>query len=220
VSRLPVLLKVVAMLHNARSEHSVQIAVVGFRVHSGWAAAVVLCGPVDAPVVVERRKIQLVKIFTYTYRQPYHTAEKMPHQDAVKFIRGVQSDAKRLAVSSLRSLQSDLAEGNFKIARTALLLASGRALPELERILASHALIHAADGELFRHGLRAACGVCALPVEGIREKDLFEAACCDKLRLSPAALKRRITQLGKGLGPPWSQDEKFAALAAWLTLAR
>ena len=196
-----------------------QTAAVGFRVHSGWAAAVVLCGPVGSPVVVDRGKIQLVKIFTYAYRQPYHTAEKMPHEDAVKFIRNVQSEAKRLAVAFLRSLQANLLEGDFKIARSALLLASGRALPELEKTLASHALIHTADGELFRESLRAACGACALPVEGIREKELFATA-SKALCLQPAALTLRIAALGKGLGPPWSQDEKFAALAAWLTLAR
>jgi hypothetical protein len=197
-----------------------QTAALGFRVHSGWAAAVVLCGPLDAPVVVDRRKIQLVKIFTYAYRQPYHTAEKMPRQDAVKFIRGVQSDAKRLALSSLRSLQADLAEGDFKIVRSALLLASGRALPTLDQILASHALIHTADGELFRDSLRAACAACDLPLESIREKELFTTASSKTLCVQPAALKRRIAALGRTLGPPWSQDEKFAALGAWITLAR
>jgi hypothetical protein len=198
----------------------VQTAAVGFRVHSGWAAAVVLCGPVDAPVVVDRRKIQLVKIYSYAYRQPYHTAERMPRQDGIKFIRGVQSEAKRLATASLRLLQAELAEGGFKIVRSALLLASGRALPELEKILASHALIHSADGELFRDSLRAACGTCEVPVEGIREKELLAPASSKALGVQHATLKRRIAALGKALGPPWSQDEKFAALAAWLTLAR
>ena len=196
-----------------------QTAAVGFRVHSGWAAAVVLCGPVDSPVVVDRRKIQLVKIFTYAYRQPYHTAEKMPREDAVKFIRNVQSEAKRLAVSSLRSLQSHLPEGDFKIVRGALLLASGRALPGLDTILSSHALIHTADGELFRASLRAACAASDLPLECVREKELFAPA-SKLLGVQPAALKRRVAALGKTLGPPWSQDEKLAALAAWLTLAR
>ena len=196
-----------------------QTAAVGFRVHSGWAAAVVVCGPVDAPVVVDRRRIQLVKIFSYTFRQPYHTAEKMPRQDAGKFIRGVLSEAKRLALSSLRSLQTDLAGGDFKIVRGALLLASGRALPALEQILASHALIHTADGELFRDSLQAACARCDLPVQGIREKELFETA-SKALGIQPAILKRRIAAFGRSLGPPWSQDEKFAALAAWLSLSR
>jgi len=197
----------------------VQTAALGFRVHSGWAAAVVVCGTLDAPVVVDRKKIQLVKTFSYTFRQPYHTAEKMERPDAVKFIRGVRSDAKRMAVSSLRSLQRELGEGEFKIVRGALLLASGRPLPGLEQILASHALIHTADGELFRDSLRAACVVCNLPLDGIREKELFATA-SKVLGIQAAALKRRIAALGKSLGPPWSQDEKFAALAAWLTLGR
>ena len=196
-----------------------ETAAVGFRVHSGWAAAVVLCGPSDAPVVVDRRKILLVKTFSYTFRQPYHTAEKIPRQDATKFIRGVQSEAKRLALSALRSLQTDLVEGDFKIVRGALLLSSGRALPALEQILASHALIHTADGELFRDSLRAACARCDLPLQGIREKELFATA-SKVLGIQAAILKRRIAEFGKSLGPPWSQDEKFAALAAWLTLAR
>ena len=100
-----------------------------------------------------------------------------------------------------------------------LLLASGRALPGLEQILASHALIHTADGELFRDSLRAACNECDLPLEGIREKELFAAA-SKTLGVKPPMLQRRVAGLGKALGPPWSQDEKFAALGAWLTLAR
>ena len=196
-----------------------QTAAIGFRVHSGWAAAVVVCGPLDTPVVVDRRKVQLVKTFSYTFRQPYHTAEKMERPGAAKFIRDAQTEAKGLAVSSLRSLQSDLAAGEFKIVRGALLLASGRMLPELDKILASHALIHTADGELFRESLRAACSRCEIPVEGIREKELFVTA-SKVLGIQAAALKQQVAALGKSLGPPWSQDEKFAALAAWLTLAR
>ena len=70
-----------------------QAAELGFRVHSGWTAAVVVCGPLNAPVVVERKKIQLVKTFGYTFRQPYHTAEKMERAGAAKFIRDVQTEA-------------------------------------------------------------------------------------------------------------------------------
>jgi hypothetical protein len=208
-----------SQFHGAVSERFVQDAAVGFRVHSGWTAAVVVCGPLDGPVVVDRRKIQLVKTFSYTFRQPYHTAEKMERPDAVKFIRGVKSEAKRLAISSLRLLQAEAAEGAFRITRGALLLASGRVLPALEQILGSHALIHTADGELFRESLRAACTSCDIPLEGIREKELLATASAT-LGIRAGALKRRAAALGKSLGPPWSQDEKFAALAAWLTLGR
>ena len=197
----------------------VETAAVGFRVHSGWAATVVVCGPLDSPVVVDRRKIQLVKIFSYTYRQPYHTAKVMTPTQGAKFIRSVQADGERLGVAALRSLQADVQAGCWKIARAALLLASARALPELEKILASHALIHTADGELFRESLRAACSGCQLPVKAIREKELFAEA-SRKLGVPAAQLKRRIAGLGKSLGPPWTEDEKLATLAAWLSLTR
>jgi len=38
-------------------------------------------------------------------------------------------------------------------------------------------------------------------------------------RTKPKELMRRVTELGRPLGSPWSQDEKFATLAAWLALA-
>jgi hypothetical protein len=56
-------------------------------------------------------------------------------------------------------------------------------------------------------------------VEGIREKELFETA-SEAFSIQVAGLKRRVAAFGKALGPPWSQDEKLAALGAWLTLAR
>ena len=194
-------------------------ATLGFRVHSGWAVAVFLYGPLHSPIVIDRRRIQLVKTFSYTYRQPYHTAEKMPANEASKFVASVRAEATRLALSSLRSLQRDLAEQDYNIARCALLLASGRALPQLKHILASHALIHTADGVLFRDALRAACGRFGLPLEAVREKELFEIA-SKSLGISSVALKRRIAEFGKSFGPPWTQDEKLAALAAWLSLSR
>jgi hypothetical protein len=197
----------------------VHTAAVGFRVHSGWAAAVVVSGSRSAPVIVERRRIELVKTFTYTYRQPYHTAKQMPPPDARKFVREVASNARRLALASLRSLQKELAAGDFKLVRAALLLASGPALPDLEKILASHALIHTADGELFRESWRSACAGFGVALDEVREKELF-ATGAKLLRADPAALHRRVAALGQALGPPWTQDEKYAALAAWLSLAR
>jgi hypothetical protein len=39
------------------------------------------------------------------------------------------------------------------------------------------------------------------------------------LRLRPDDLTRRMVELGRSLGAPWSQDEKLATLVAWLALA-
>ncbi len=60
-------------------------AAIGFRVHSGWAAMVAVSVEKGEPVILVRRKLLLVKTFSYTFRQPYHTAEKMPLNDAAAF---------------------------------------------------------------------------------------------------------------------------------------
>ncbi len=52
-------------------------AAVGFRVHSGWAAVVAVCVEKGAPVVLAKQRVHLVETFTYEFRQPYHTAEKV-----------------------------------------------------------------------------------------------------------------------------------------------
>jgi hypothetical protein len=31
-------------------------------------------------------------------------------------------------------------------------------------------------------------------------------------------LERRVQEMGKPLGPPWTQDQKYAALVAWMAL--
>ena len=194
-----------------------QRAAIGFRVHSGWAAMVAVSLEDGVPVVLQRRKLLLVKTFSYTFRQPYHTAEKMPLGDAAGFVRRVETESRELALSGLRALEKELESVDYKVRDCALLLASGRKLPEFEKILASHALIHTADGELFRESIRHACMRAKLPLAVIKERDLLAAA-SKKLNKRPEFLTRSIAALGKSLGPPWTQDEKLAALAAWFTL--
>lgn len=192
-------------------------AAVGFRVHSGWAAAVAVTIEKGSPSIVARQRPHLVETFAYTFRQPYHTAEKMPLGEAREFVARVQKEARRLAYRAIRGLQSDSEAQGIKLNRCALLLASGRALPSFESILASHALIHTADGELFREALSNAAERCGLEMVGIKERELLQCA-KQKLRIQPVVLLRRVAELGKPFGSPWSQDEKFAALAAWLAL--
>ena len=193
-------------------------AALGFRAHSGWTALVALSVSKGSPSILARERVHLVEVFTYEFRQPYHTAKKMPHAEARAFISRVQAEAKRLAYRAIRGLQSSLREQGYELSRCGLLLASGRPLPELEKILASHALIHTADGELFREALLHASARCGLPVLSVKERELLDRA-GQTFRLKPADLARRVTELGRPLGSPWSQDEKFASLAAWLALA-
>jgi hypothetical protein len=120
-------------------------AAVGFRVHSGWAALVGVSLEKGAPIVLGRQRAQLVETFSYKYRQPYHTAKRLPFAAAAEFVLGVRTAAQSLATSALSKLQAHLKDRGYNLDRGALLLASGKSLPELEKILQSHALIHTAD---------------------------------------------------------------------------
>ena len=192
-------------------------AAVGFRVHSDWSALVTVSLENEAPTVLSRERVHLVETFSYKFRQPYHTAEKMPLEKARAFVTEVLSGAKLLATRALRSAQAELGRQGFQVERCALLLASGRTLPSLDRILLSHALIHTADGELFREALRHSSADCGLQIACIKERELLDRG-VKTLRTKREKLLRRLTELGSAFGSPWTQDEKYAALAAWLVL--
>ena len=192
-------------------------AVVGFRVHSGWAAAVAVVLTERNPVVLCRKRLQLVKLFTYEFRQPYHTAAKKPLNRARDFIARMETEAVGFATEGITEIEKEVAGRGFRLRQSALLAASARRLPELEKVLPSHALIHTADGELFRSAIRTASERKGLKVTLLKEKDLLKES-ETTLGLDSSATKRALSELGRPFGPPWSQDEKLSALAAWVTL--
>jgi hypothetical protein len=196
----------------------VKTAALGFRAHSGWTAVVALSVSTGEPCVLARERLHLVETFTYKFRQPYHTAKKVSPDEGRAFVARVQSEARRLAYRAIRDLQDSLQVQGYRLTRCGLVLASGRPLPPLPQILASHALIHTADGELFRGALLHAGARCGFGSATVKEKELLNEA-SRVLRLKPDDLTRRIAELGREIGPPWSQDEKFASLAAWMALA-
>jgi len=136
---------------------------------------------------------------------------------AREFVARMKAEARRLAHRAIGELESRTEEQGVKLTRCGLLLASGRPLPVLEKILASHALIHTADGEHFREAIVHASGRCGLAMHCLKERELLDRA-GQAFRLKPKELLRRVTELGRPLGSPWSQDEKFATLTAWLAL--
>jgi hypothetical protein len=196
----------------------VKTAALGFRAHSGWTALVALSVSKGVTAVLARQRVHLVETFTYKFRQPYHTAKRMAPDEGRAFVARVQSEARRLAYRAIRELQDNLQAQGYRLTRTGLALASGRPLPRLPEILASHALIHTADGELFRGAILHASARCGLGSATVREKELLSEA-SRVLRLKPDELTQRIADLGRELGPPWSQDEKLASLVAWMALA-
>jgi hypothetical protein len=189
-------------------------AAIGLRSHSGWASLVALEGPAENPSVLLRRRIELSQKLP---RQPFHAAEGRPFKEAEALIRQATEETRTLASQELRQALAEVGAGRRGAIGCGLLLAAGRPLPALAQILASHALIHAAEGEMFRDALRSASRQCHLHMTEVKERELHDHA-TRRLGVPPADLNQRLTEWGRALGPPWRQDEKLAALVAWLAL--
>jgi hypothetical protein len=187
-------------------------AAFGIRMHSGWGVLVCISGDLAAPEIVDRRRIVVVEPTMEGAKQPYHFAEKLPFAEAERHLQKCAVASERLALKAIRDVLEAVNARAYRIVGCAMLLASGRALPVLPNILASHALVHTAEGEFFRNIVRRACEHCRLPVEGFRERELDQRANAT-FGKAAAGLRQRIFSLGKAVGSPWTQDEKTAALA-------
>jgi hypothetical protein len=193
-------------------------AALGFRAHSGWTALVALSLEDGSPHLLLRARPHLVNTFTFEFRQPYHTAEKRPPAEAHHIISRAHAEALELASQAILSAEASLQHQGYELKSCGLLLASGKPLPDLPRILASHALIHTADGELFREALLRAAARSGLAMFTVKESELFDCA-SSALGLEKNEVVRHLAQMGQAVGPPWTQDEKLSALIAWLSLA-
>jgi hypothetical protein len=192
--------------------------VLGFAPHSGWAALVVVGGSPARPEILERRRIEMADPKLQGSRQPYHEADGLELAEARRLLKRHADRAETLALAALRAVVRDL-EARGHVAKEAVILqSSGRQGLPLESILASHALIHTADGDHFRSALAAAAGRLGLEASGVRERELVAQA-ETVLGSRGDALRDRVLALGKPLGPPWGADQKAATLAAWMALA-
>lgn len=193
-------------------------AALGFRAHSGWAAMVALEGSVEAPRVILRRRLELLDRSIAGAKQPYHTAAEMNLEEARAFLEQCREATDAAACHAVRGVLEDIAKKGYQTAGGCVLTGSGRSVSDLKTILGSHPLLHTAEGLFYREALRTACAACDVAVSGVKEKEAAAVA-AKALGLPLDELARRIADLGKLIGPPWRQDEKFSAMGAWIVLA-
>jgi hypothetical protein len=187
-------------------------AALGVQMHSGWGVLVAVSGPPDAIEILARRRIVTADPEMPGAIQPYHYAMNLKLPESEKHLAKCAAASTRLAVAAIADLVKE-----FHIVGSAVLQASGRTLPSLEKILASHPLIHTAEGEFFRHTVSQAFEDLQITVTAIRQRDLEERA--KSTFGSASRIQGTIASLGKTIGPPWTKDHKTAALAAALILA-
>jgi len=190
----------------------------GFRVHSGWAAVVAVSGSLTSPAVTERRRIEIAAPEIPGSKQPYHAAEKLGLKDAEQFLLRCHQSSLSLARKAIGDCIHDANRKGQKVAHCGILFASGRPLGTLAAILASHALIHTAEGEFFRNVVLDACKHHEVQAIGVKEKELLPHF-DNELHISQEDLDQHLSSIGRIIGPPWRQDKRFAMMVAWLALA-
>ena len=191
-------------------------AVVGVSEHNGWAIFVCVSAQEGRPVVIDRRRVQLLD--SGLPRQPYHhEATELELGKAEALITRVEESAAANALSRLTELQQDI-ESDHELVAISIREDPVRPLPKtVAEILSHHPSMHAAEGILYRRALRSAghhlrIHVAAYP----RKNDMAHFA--KLLTTDEDSLNALLKELGKSLGPPWQKDHKVAASAAMAIL--
>jgi hypothetical protein len=152
-------------------------------------------------------------------KHPYHTLEGMPLQEAAGRLARYAATAERMAGEAVWRMVDRLGEKGYETAGLGILESAGRKGSNLAAILASHALIHTADGDHFRNALAAAATRCGVPVVRVPAREL-ESQAASGTGEPVEGLRLTLKAAARDIGPPWGADQKAAGLLAWLVLAK
>jgi hypothetical protein len=189
-------------------------AVLGFRPHTYWTAAVALAGDPQAPDVIARQRIDFA---AGDERGVYHHVEGMPGDEAQAWIDRVWAAVEANCRRGVGALLDDLGKAGVTLGVAVVPIARIKPPDKLEDILKSHSWMHAAEGDFYRGAVASACTALGLEVRRGVERE-FAGEVCRRHTLPAALLETRMKALGAALGPPWSEDQKLATLAAWSQL--
>jgi hypothetical protein len=151
-------------------------------------------------------------------KNAYQAARALEPAAASALIGTAERIAAEQAAAALERTVRDASDEGAVVRSCAVVVGSaGEA--RLESILASHALAHAAEGRLYPGALLQSAESRGLDAIAIPKRSIWEQG---EAALGVAAdeLRQWIDQLRRELGPPWAQDQKLAALAAWIALAQ
>ncbi|HEY6061211.1 MAG TPA: hypothetical protein VIV10_11545 [Gemmatimonadales bacterium] len=190
-------------------------AALGVRVKSGWAMTVLLAGPASAPRVLDRRRIELSDPAVPRTRQPYHAGFGIAQQSRrviVRLVRRVERSAQASFAAVVRRYRAD----GVKLRGVGIVVGS---VIDPAQIANPHIRAHAAEGALFRRVVDEAARRQRLGTLIVLEREVYATA-ARSTRRTAVAVRGIVAELGSSLDGPWRAEEKTAAAAAWLVLAR
>ncbi len=210
--------QIVAVL-TARSRDRGRAAALGCRAHTGWAALVVVSGGVARPEVVLRSRAELGDPAGRVRRNAYQSARTLEPAAAAALVEAAGRIAAEQAAAALKRTVREATGEGAVVRSCAVVVGTFPAGARLESILASHALAHAAEGRLYQRALLQGAESRGLDAVAVPKRSIWEQGEA-ALGVAQDELRHWIDQLRREVGPPWAEDQKLAALAAWIALAR
>ncbi len=134
--------------------------------------------------------------------QPWHVAAGLPGPAAEALVRRAVEIVTEVATRRLRELLTDVGT----VAAVAVVVGDHPVPEGLLAVLASHALMHAAEGQLYRDALLDAATALGQHGIGMPRGRLAQRLAGD--------LAGTVRALGAAAGPPWRKEHKLAAVAA------
>jgi hypothetical protein len=193
-----------------------QIAALGFRVKSGWAAVVLLTDTAHSLQLSDVSRIELCDPRLPETRQPYHAAMGKLETDSTK-VNQRERVVRSISQQSLKRLLKRYQQKGFRIMRAALVVGSQIDPAEIAN---PHIRAHAFEGRLFRSAVAEILQEHEIRTEVLLERDAYPSVAA-RLKQSSDDVKRAIQDLGRSApakGRPWRAEQKLAALAALFAL--
>jgi hypothetical protein len=188
-------------------------AALGFRVKSGWAAAILLTGSARSPQLCDVQRIDLSDPQLPGTQQPYHAAMGRLETDTKKISRRVD-EMRRITETSITKLLARYRLQNFRIKRAALVVGSQI---DPASVGNPHIRAHALEGQLFRSVLEQSLHGHGIRTEVLLEREAYGKAAVE-LKQSNENVRRMIQNFGRDAKAPWRAEQKLAAVAAWVAL--
>ena len=192
-----------------------EIAALGFRVKSGWAAVVLLTGPIGSPALRDNRVIDLSDPRFPETRQPYHAAMGQLEMDTTQINRRTDI-VRRVTKHSVAKLLAHCRRKDYAITRASLVVGSQL---DPATIANPHIRAHALEGQLFCSALEDALHAHGIRTAILLERDAYVRAAA-RLKKSSIDLCQTIRNFRRFAEGPWRADQKLAAVGAWVALYR
>src|SRR5262249_45729241 len=169
-------------------------AALAFKPRTGRAVIILLAGNLREPRLIRRAEVPLLPPGEFA---TYHAAKDLEPEAAPAYVKGSIGRAQRLAMSAVRDAAAHCVKAGYELCGCGVLVGS-TPMPAwtTSQILAVHARMHKAEGEMFRAVLIEAARACDLDLTTLPDKSAIDSAAA-ALGITRASLDECLAKLGK-----------------------